>query len=323
MAQYINYVKTLYQQSVVEKRLNATKWPPTPSTLYINLVCADRTTRVSKEYADECTKAMVHDGSVDMILKQERSIDFIDIAKDVPASEKKVILVEGAPGVGKSTFSWEFCRRWERGEIAQHYELVLLLRLRDKEMSKAKSLSDLLHHPSKAVVQAVEDELIATLGANTLIILEGFDELPSICRTQSSVFLRLINGELPHATVLVTSRPWATQVINRECRHRIFQYIEILGFTSKQIEQYVTSVFTEEGKPANDKARENIGELMLYIKTYPQLKACMYIPLNAAIVVSVYQESKAGKYILPKTLTELYSALTQALLLRYLYGHPE
>ena len=319
MAQYIDYVRTLYRQSAVEKKLNTIKWPPTPSIVYINLVCVDRTTHVSTKEADECTRAMVEDGSVDVILKKKTPINFSDIAKDVPLSEKKVILVEGAPGVGKSTLAWEFCRRWERGEIAQQYQLVLLLRLRDKEISKAQSLSDLLHHPSKAVVQAVEDELIATLGANTLIILEGFDELPSTCRTEPSVFLRLINGELPHATVLVTSRPWATQNIHIH-NQRIFQHIEILGFTGKQIEKYVTSVFTEEGKPADDKA---IEEVMSYIKTYPQIKACMYIPLNSAIVVSVYQESKAGKNILPRTLTELYYALAQTLLLRYLYGHPE
>ena len=323
MALYIWYVKTLYQQSVVEKKLNAIKWPPTPSTVYINLVCVDQTTRISKEEADECTRAMIRDGSVDVILKKKKPIDFSDIAKDVPLSERKVILVEGAPGVGKSTLAWEFCRRWERGEIAQQYRLVLLLRLRDKVMIKAQCLSDLLHHPSEAIVQAVENELIATLGANTLIILEGFDELPSACRTEPSVFLRLINGELPHATVLVTSRPWATQDLHRQCSHRIFQHIEILGFTGKQIEEYVASVFMNEKKPASDKARENIEEVMSYIKTYPQIKACMYIPLNSAIVVSVYQESKAGKCILPKTVTELYYALVQTLLLRYLYGHPK
>ena len=324
MAQYIDYVRTIYQQSVVEKDLNAIKWPPTPSAVYINLVCVDRTTRISKQEADECTRAMVRDGNVDVILKKKTSIDFTDIGKDVPASGKKVILVEGAPGVGKSTFAWEFCRRWERGEIAQQYQLVLLLRLRDKVINEAESLAGLIYYPLKAVVQAVEAELITTLGANTLVILEGFDELPSVCRTEPSVFLKLINGKLlPHATVLVTSRPWATQGLQRKCRHRIFQHIEILGFTGKQIEEYVTSVFTDEGKLAGDRARENAKEVMSYIRRYPQIKACMYIPVNSAIVVSVYQESKAGKCILPKTLTELYNALVQTLLLRYLHGHPE
>ena len=200
---------------------------------------------------------------------------------------------------------------------------MLLLRLRDMGVNEAESLADMIYHPSKAVVQAVEDELIATLGANTVIILEGFDELPSTCRTEPSVFIRLINGELPHATVLVTSLPWATQHLHWQCSHRIFQHIEILGFTGKQIEEYVTSVFTDEGKLAGDRARENAKEVMSYIRRYPQIKACMYIPLNSAIVVSVYQESKAGRCILPRTLTELYNALVQTLLLRYLFRHPE
>ena len=329
MTQYINYVKVVYQQNMVEKDLNAVKWPPTPSTLYINLVCVECTTDFSKQDADECTRAMVEDGSVDVILKKKKPIDFSDIAKSVPADKEKdkrrIILVEGAPGVGKSTFSWEFCRRWESGEIAQQYQLVLLLRLRDQRMSKAQSLADLIYHPLKDVCQVVERDLVSTHGANTLIILEGFDELPSTCRTQSSVFLQLISGQLlPLATVLVTSRPWATQVIHREYSHRILQHIEILGFTGKQIEEYVTSVFMDERKPANDRASvECISDVISYIGRYPQIRACMYVPLNSAIVVSVYQESKAGRCILPKTLTELYTALLQTLLLRYLYGHPQ
>ena len=325
MAQYINYVRTIYRQSVIEKNSIAIKWPPTPSKVYINLVCVDRTTSLSTKEADECTKAMICDGSVDVILKKKRPIMFRDVTKDLPDTAlEKVVLVEGAPGVGKSTFAWEFCRRWGRGEIAKQYHLVLLLRLREERISKTQSLADLIFHSSDHIRQAVVEELACTLGVNTLIILEGFDELPSTCRTQSSVFLQLIHGQLlPFATVLVTSRPWATQDLHRECSHRIFQHIEILGFKGKQIEEYVTSVFTDEGKTVNDKAMENIKEVMSYIRRYPQIKACMYIPLNSAIVVSVYQESKAGKCILPRTLTELYYVLTETLLLRYLYGHPE
>ena len=71
-----------------------------------------------------------------------------------------MILVEGDSGVGKSRFAREFCRRWERGEIAQQYQLVLLLRLRDDRISKAKSLRDLIYHPLEGVPYAVSDELI-------------------------------------------------------------------------------------------------------------------------------------------------------------------
>ena len=337
MDKFVFYVKATYKQNEIEKDLNVIKWPPTPSEVFINLACIDWTTVVTKEEADECTRAMVEDGNVDVILRKKKNIDFDDIVRDLPATDfKKVILVEGAPGVGKSTFAWEFCRRWERGEIAQQYQLVLLLRLRDERMGRAQSLGDLIYHPSKTVASAVEEELISSLGVSTLIILEGFDELPDTLRRPPSVYLQLILGQLlPFATVLITSRPWATSTLLIKCQHRLFQHIEILGFTEQNIKDYVASVFggkerkdysaieqnrTEE---MSENSKQNIDGLMTYLGTYPQIKACMYIPLNAAIVVSIYQESKMNKCILPRTLTELYYALTQILLLRYLYGHVE
>ena len=120
---------------------------------------------------------------------------------------------------------------------------------------------------------------------------------------------------LMYATILVTSRPWTTGAVMRKIDHRVFQHIEVLGFTEKNIERYVTSVFTAkevgahgvENSPddVSEEAKKNINDVMKYLGTYPQIKACMYIPLNAAIVVSIFQESKQGKCLLPKTLTEL------------------
>ena len=335
MDQFIDYIKTIYRQSDIQNDLNVIKWPPTPSKLFINLACIDWRTVVTQREADELTRAMVEDGNVDVIMKKKTPIEFSDIVKNLPdTGSKKIILVEGAPGVGKSTFAWEFCRRWEREEIAQQYRLVLLLRLRDERISKAQNLRDLLYYPEGSVGDAVKEDLIATFGDKCLIILEGFDELPDSCRTESSIFLQLINGQLlPKATILVTSRPWAASALLDMYKHRIYQHIEILGFTEYHIEQYVRSVFEDEDESENGMLKEkdiekemkkgkNIEDIMTYIATYPQIKACMYIPLNSAIVVSVYQESKAGRCILPKTLTELYYALTQTLLLRYLRGHP-
>ena len=313
--QFIEYVSDIYKRSVVGNPKD-TKWPPFASKCFINLAIIDRNT-VSLAKAHEYTKAMVENGDVDVILKEKRSID---IAKDIP--NNRIILVEGAPGVGKSTFAWEFCRRWERGEIAQQYWLVLLLRLRDERMSTAKTLEDFISYPaSVSVCQAVLQKFKSTLGKDVLMILEGFDELPDLCREESSIFMQLINGDiLPKATILITSRPWATADIHRNNYDRIFQHIEILGFTGPQIEEYIESVFNHRFDEATT---QNKSEIMTYIKQYPQIKACMYIPLNSVIVVSVYQESKAGRCILPRTLTELYYALTQTLLVRYLKGHPE
>ena len=341
MQQYVDYLKDTYKQSTIERSLDVLKWPPTPSKVFISLACIDRKSDVSKDKADEYTRAMIEDGNIDVVLKKKESIEFADIGKNllVTNSSERVILVEGAPGVGKSTFAWEFCRRWERGEIAQQYQLVLLLRLRDERMSIAKNLQQLIYHPDiEDISHAVKCELVHNRGVNTLIILEGFDELPDSQRKKSSIYLQLILGQLlMHATIMITSRPWATGEIMRRMEHKIFQHIEVLGFTEENIVKYVRSVFTGEGKKiasaidqsvggpdeVSEEAQKNIDDVMAYIGKYPQIKACMYIPLNAAIVVSIYKDSKKGKCILPKTLTELYYALTQILLLRYLYGHAD
>ena len=313
-SQFIDYVKTIYRSSEVERDIKVVKWPPTPSKVFINLACIDRISVRSGDY-DEITKAMVRDGNVDVIVGSKRLIHLSEVARDVTATDKKVILVEGAPGVGKSTFAWEFCRRWEREEIAQQYQLVLLLRLRDERMSRAKSLSDLIYHPKESVSEAVSSELIDSHGLHALIILEGYDELPERCRSDHSIFLQLIAGKvLPLATVLVTSRPWATGSIRNSHDSRIYQHIEILGFTSQQITKYMESTLLPD----------QVSNLSLYLERHPQIRMCMYIPLNSAIVVTVYQESQAGTLCaLPTTRTELYTALARTLLLRYLRSHPE
>ena len=308
-------MRTIYKSSEVEKDSYSLKWPPTPSKVYINLVCIDRTKVGQRNEYDEVTKVMVEHGDVDVVHGKKWPIDFNEMASGIPdIGLEQVVLVEGAPGVGKSTFAWEYCRRWERGEIAQQYQLVLLLRLRDERMSKAKTLRDLIYHPSENVSEAVFTDLVSSMGANAMIILEGFDELPDACRNSQSIFMQLISNKLlPSATVMVTSRPWATKKVLKDYKHRMYQHIEILGFTTQQISKYIHSVLSES----------EAKDLESYVKNHPQIKGCMYIPLNSAIVVTVYQESQSSGCPMPKTLTELYTALAKTLLVRYQNGHSE
>ena len=321
MQQYIQYVKTVYRGSVVERDQNVVKLQKMPTKVYINLVCIDRKSVDNAREYDEVTKAMVQEGSLDVVYGKKWPIDFNEISNKLPGTSEsfdKVVLVEGAPGVGKSTFAWEFCRRWERGEIAQQYQLVLLLKLREERISNAKSLEDLIYHPSMDVhvCQTVKKKLeyIVNLGVNTLIILEGFDELPDRCQKDGSIFMDLIAGKLLRlATVLVTSRPWATRKMLQNHKNRIYQHIEILGFKDHQITEYIESTLHQ------DKS----SDLKAYLESHPQIRAGMYIPLNSAIVVTVYEESQASGCAMPTTLTELYTSLARTLLHRYLRGHPE
>ena len=328
---FIKYVKAVYRKSAVRRDTSVVKWPPTPSRVYINLALIDRkrVSGKSKEY-EEVTEAMILDGNVDIIYETKMPIEFSEVGGNIyfpsncdplntsPYDQKekgrRLILVEGAPGVGKSTFAWEYCRRWERGKIAQQYDLVLLLRLRDVSISRAKTLRDLIYYPMEGVPKDVCKGLVASHGLHVMIILEGFDELPDSGRSEESVFMELISGKLlPLATVLVTSRPWATELIRIHHEDRISQHIEILGFTNTQISEYIKSTIPQE----------KVSELTTYLERHPQIRAGMYIPLNSAIVVTVYQESQDSGCPMPTTLTELYTALVRTLLVRYLRVHPK
>ena len=65
---------------------------------------------------------------------------------------------------------------------------------------------------------------------------------------------------------------------------------------------------------------DKVTDFNTYLEKQPQIRMGMYIPLNSAIVVTVYRENGCAP---PTTLTELYTAMTQTLLLRYLHGHHE
>ena len=134
-------------------------------------------------------------------------------------------------------------------------------------------------------------------------------------REKDSFFLDLIQGEvLPDATVLVTSRPHASEIIVTECKDYVFQHIQVAGFTEENVQAFISSSVGDDSKL--------LEGLQTYVSSYPHIKSMMYNPLNAAIVVEVYRNSYKEEFTVPKTMTELYSSLIRSLLLRYLKERP-
>ena len=283
------------------------------SKIYINLALIEKDD-ITRPEADQFTRATIH-GNIDDIKKSKRATDICQIAQLPDGSQPKCILVEGAPGVGKSTFAWKLCHMWGEGKLLQQYQLVVLLRLRDKSVRTAKNISDLFQYHDHQIQQATVKEIRKTGGKEVFLLFEGYDELPEELRTESSVFLDVITGEeLPEVTVLITSRPWASEFLHRECKDHISQHIEILGFTKENIQSYLKSTIPDDPSL--------LAGLEKYISCYPHINSMMYIPLNSAIVVEVYRNSRKDESLVPKTMTELYSSLVRDLLLRHLLDHP-
>ena len=237
------------------------------------------------------------------------------IASKVEGKFSKLVVIKGAPGGGKTTLSWELCRRWANGEVWTDYSLVVLLRLRDENVQEAVELVDLFQCEDTDYSKNIYAIIRKNHGQGILFILEGLDELTPSLRENDSIFMKLITGRLlPASTVLVTTRPWAVCDLHVTCSSRVDQFIEILGFSSEQIQEYI-DLMIKDGAPP---------ELHEYIDSNPRISSAMYNPLHARIVVEVYRENHdKSNSIFPNTTTELYTSYSQALIERYLHKNPD
>ena len=258
------------------------------------------------------TRATLH-GDIDTILKVKEPVEIEHIFDSKPGKTLHCILVEGAPGVGKTTLAWHLCHRWGRGDLFQQYALVILVKLREEVMRKAESLADLLiSQEDKQKKITIAEQLKETNGKNVLVILEGLDEFPTYLLTRCCVITELLSGTLlPRATILVTSRPSATVQLWDRWKCRISRHIEVLGFTKENIAAYIrTNLNDDECK-----------DFEKYLTINTPIRALMYIPINCTIVIAVYKDCLHYSKPLPRTITELYTCLVESILRRHLKSH--
>ena len=310
VSRYAEYLKSKYACKTLledEKRHYASK----KGTKYINLAVV-RKDNIDKSEMDQFTEATIH-GDIDDITKRKRSLKLSEVGRLEDGSLARCVLVQGAPGVGKTTMAWELCRRWGEGKLLQEYSLLVLLKLRDSYVQKATAVTDLFFNSDRYLQSETAREVSQSHGNRTAFLLEGYDELPQEMQ-ENSIFTQVIDGEiLPKAGVIITSRPSASDVLFKHCCQQSYQHVEVLGFTDKQINSYVKESFSAD--------EQYQRQFESYLACYPHIRALMYIPLNCSIVIDVYRSSKARDSIVPRTQTELYTVLTRILLSRYLTDH--
>ena len=304
---YGSYLKKQYMDSKVlfTLQVSANKWLPSPTQKIFNLAIIKK----QKIQRGRVDNAFVHKtirGQVDDILLEKSPIKLKKIFKNIE-EERKVILIDGAPGSGKSTLTVHICQQWGRGELFNVFTVVILVQLRDPELQLAQSFVDLLPAESRETAEQAAAEIMAVKGRGVLWILDGWDELPPHL-LKKSIFSKLINPKrqdnpLSKTAVIVTSRP----ISSGDLCPVVSSRIEVLGFTAEEQRLFFTECLNNDTKA--------VETLMERLSSNPAMEGSCYLPLNASIVAHLYIANGS----LPSTIYGIFSSLVQHCLSRYLH----
>ena len=250
--------------------------------------------------------------------RENDEVNVFEIFKTLEKGEDVMTLVEGSPGIGKTTFCLKLAYDWAHGKIPSEcsfpkFEFVLLLKCRDIDGNIIDTIREQLL-PRDIDEETVEKFLHFMKDIHNqekiLIILDGLDELPE--KSQCHVDELLHRRILPFCYVLATSR----QERGIDVRKRfVFDiYLQIKGFTEGDAFEYIRKHFANIGRGHSPKGERLITE----IKDNEFLHALRSNPLNLLLLCVIYEDYE-GK--LPSSRSRLYQVIVLCLLRRYCAKH--
>ena len=247
----------------------------------------------------------------------EEEVHIYEIFKPAGEGEKgaRMVLVEGNPGIGKTTFCLKIARDWAKKLVPVEFhfpmfELLFLLKCCD------------IHEDTKDIVQAIDEQLLnddinnkeefldyIRNGKNQdeiLLILDGLDELPE---ASEKVVDRLFRRKVfSRCFILATSREEKGIDVRR--RYDFDTLLQIKGFTSKDATDYVRKHF-KSVDPQNLSKGERLIET---VQTNTHLSVLRSNPLNLLLLCVVFEDFEGE---LPSNRTKLYQIIFRCLLRRY------
>ena len=283
MEEYTKKLKSRHKTGYVHKN----RWPPISIKKFTKLGYiihkSKRTAQEAKRTAELKRFGNFPSGTVEEIS---------NIILPITNNERpQIILIEGAPGIGKTMLMREIRYLWAIEKILKDKKAVFLLFL--CQINEIKSTEDMFLHLCGNKQQA---ELCDTYfgnndGQGLVLLLDGLDEHPQAMESGSFLYRTLIEERVfVNACIVITSRPHATNDLSEHVSYRV----DIIGFTYERRQEFVQENLKQS-------AEENLKN---YLEKHEIIDTLCYIPLNMTIVLYLFNE-KVRFEDLPKTQTEL------------------
>ena len=259
-------------------------------------------------------------GQVDKIVKMtgHKEISVKDILKPTYSSDSLRVVIDGPPGIGKTTLCRKILNMWSNGTLPEQYDLVLYCPLRNLKIATATTLTDLFVC-QRYEVPEVAEWFKKRNGEGLLVVFDGWDELSTEHRQSSLVASIIRRKQLDQCAVIVTSRSYASSSLLDMTT--ISRHVQVIGFSENEIStviiqtlqkdqklaQELIAEFEEEYEPLtttqSSKDSQLAVKLINDLKVRGDVRSLCYVPLVCSMVILVY--CKEGGH-LPTTLTQLY-----------------
>ena len=287
------YLRDRYSNEKVVKDtwLNASNPFHIPPTIF----CAKKNTRIKKDCPNVPGFCKDLDKETCVPVKITEIFQF-----DTDRKDRKFVLIEGAPGSGKSTTARYLYRLWEEDKIGEEYSHFIMIPLRMLNNEDCSDISGLLRFVfPESLREADKDEILAHNGRKVLFLFDGWDERPQDC----AIVHKIVEGEeLPASSVIITSRYNSAG----ELYEKIDRRIELAPFSPSDRKAYIEKCFDSE---------EKSDSLISLLTNHPDLESLCSYPMMLSMICFIHYNQNCKAL---STTTGVYDEFFCLIVNRYL-----